>query len=202
MTKYIAAVFLIPAIALSGPGQSVQQTTADRGRVIGEITAVDVSAGRVTIKSDFGDVTSILINGETTVLSVAPGEHSLEKALRISISDLNPGDRLYARYGPDADQVAPARQLVVMSAAHIKKRQNEEKEAWQKRSISGVVVALNPKTREITIVSPQREGIKQIIVSASKVQRFRRYAPESIKFSEARPSSFAELRPGDQLRAL
>jgi hypothetical protein len=89
-----------------------------------------------------------------------------------------------------------------MSAAHLKKRQNDEKEAWQKRGISGVVVALNAQAREITIVSPQRDGIKQIKVSAAKVQRFRRYAPDSIRFSDARPSSFAELRPGDQLRAL
>jgi hypothetical protein len=203
MTKYVATVFLIPAIALLGLAQSVQQPTTDRARVIGEITAVDVSAGRVTIKSDSGDVTSILVNGETTILSVPPGEQSLEKAPRISLSELNPGDRLYARYGPGADsQAAPARQLVVMSAAHIKKRQNEEKDAWQKRGISGVVISLNPKTTEITIVSPQRDGIKQIIVSASKVKRFRRYALESIKFSDARPSSFAELRPGDQLGAL
>ena len=202
MRKCAATALLIPAIALLSLGQSVQQTTVDRARVIGEITAVDINAGRVTIKGDSGNKTSILIDGKTTIFSVPPGEHSLETALRISIGDLNPGDRLYARYGPAADnQVAAAAQLVVMPAAQIRKRQNEEKEAWQKRSISGVVVALNAKAREITIVSPQREGIKQIIVSASKVQRFRRYAPDSIKFSDAKPSSFAELRPGDQLRA-
>jgi len=203
MTKYIAAILLIPAIALLAPGQSVQQSTTDRARIMGEITAVDISAGRVTIKSDSGSVLSLLINGETTVLSVPPGENSLEKALRISIRDLNPGDRLYARYAPNADtQVAPARQLVVMSGAHIKRKQAEEKEAWQKRGISGVVMAINAQAKEITIASPQRDGIKQIKISASTVQRFRRYAPDSIKFSDARPSSFAELRPGDQLRAL
>jgi len=203
MTKYTATVLLIAATALLGLGQSVQQTTADRARVIGEITAVDASAGRVTIKNDSGIVVSILINGETTILSVPPGEPSLEKAQRISIGDLGQGDRVYARYAPGADsQVAPARQLVVMPAARIRMRQSEEKEAWQKRSVSGVVAAINPKAVEITVVSPQRDGIKQIIVSASKVRRFRRYSPESIKFSDARPSSFAELRPGDQLRAL
>ena len=203
MKKYTTAVFLISAIAISSAGQSVQQASADRARVIGEITSVDLSAGRVTVKSDSGNVASILINGETTVLSVPPGEHSLANARKISINDLHPGDRAYARYGLQADsQIAPARQLVVMSAAHIKKRQDEEKEAWQKRSTSGVVMALNVKAREITIVSPQRDGIKQIVVSASKVRRFRRYAPESIKFSDARISSFEELRPGDQLRAL
>jgi Cu/Ag efflux protein CusF len=203
MTKYTATVLLIAATALLGLGQSVQQTTADRARVIGEITAVDASAGHVTIKNDSGNVVSILINGETTVLSVPPGEPSLEKAQRISIGDLGQGDRVYARYAPGADsQVVPARQLVVMSAARIKMRQSEEKEAWQKRSISGVVASINPKAGEITVVSPQRDGIKQIIVSASKVRRFRRYSPDSIRFSDARPSSFAELRPGDQLRAL
>jgi hypothetical protein len=203
MTKYAASVLLIPAIALLVLGQTVQQATADRARTIGEITTVDVSAGRVTIKSETGSVTPILINAETAILSVPPGERSLEKASPISIRDLNPGDRVFARYSPGVDsQVTPARQLVVMAAANIKKRQIEEKEAWQKRGISGVVVALNPKAAEVTIVSPQREGIKQIVISASKVQRFRRYAPESIKFSDASPSSFAELRPGDQLRAL
>jgi hypothetical protein len=114
MTKYTATILLIPAIALLTLGQNAQQSTPDRARVIGEITAVDVSGGRVTIRSDSGNAVSLLINGETAVLTVPPGEHSLEKASRISIRDLNPGDRLYARYGSDADlQVAPARRLVV-----------------------------------------------------------------------------------------
>ena len=31
---------------------------------------------------------------------------------------------------------------------------------------------------------------------------FRRYAPDSVKFADALPSSFAELKVGDQLRSL
>ena len=33
-------------------------------------------------------------------------------------------------------------------------------------------------------------------------RRFRRYAPDSVRFSDAKPSTLAELEPGDQLRAL
>ena len=99
MKKYTTAVFLISAIAISSAGQSAQQASSDRARVIGEITSVDLSAGRVTIKSDSGNVASILINGDTTVLSVPPGEPSLANSRKISINDLHPGDRAYARYG-------------------------------------------------------------------------------------------------------
>jgi hypothetical protein len=44
-------------------------------------------------------------------------------------------------------------------------------------------------------------GDKPIVVTAAPGVLYRRYAPDSVKFSDARPSSFAELRVGDQLRA-
>ena len=47
------------------------------------------------------------------MLTVPPGEHSLEKASRISIRDLNPGDRLYMRATGQTliFRFAPARQV-------------------------------------------------------------------------------------------
>jgi hypothetical protein len=44
-------------------------------------------------------------------------------------------------------------------------------------------------------------GKKDIAVHTSKTTVFRRYAPDSVKFDDAKPSSLKEVHPGDQLRA-
>ena len=46
------------------------------------------------------------------------------------------------------------------------------------------------------------DGPRPVVIDASGNARFLRYAPDSIRFSDATPSSFAELKVGDQLRAL
>lgn len=136
MMRCTATILLILISALSGHGQSGQQAAAggDSNRVIGEISAVDIPAGRLTIRRDSGNLAAIFVDYSMTLFRVPPGEQSLEKAQRIKIVDLNPGDRLFARYNAGANsRVAPARQVVVISVADIKKRETLEKEAWQKR---------------------------------------------------------------------
>ena len=57
-----------------------------------------------------------------------------------------------------------------------------------------------PANKEVTITTRGREP-KTIVIDASAAD-FRRYAPDSIKFADAKPSSFADLQPGDTVRAL
>ena len=45
-------------------------------------------------------------------------------------------------------------------------------------------------------------GTQSVIIPVSDKTEMRRYAPDSIKFSDAKPSTFVELKVGDQLRAL
>ena len=60
-----------------------------------------------------------------------------------------------------------------------------------------------PATKEITLQSRGRGTPQPVVVAADKdAVKFRRYAPDSVKFSDAKDSSFAELNVGDQLRAL
>jgi hypothetical protein len=44
--------------------------------------------------------------------------------------------------------------------------------------------------------------MKPVVITASDTVKFRRYAPDSVKFDDAKASSFAELKAGDELRAL
>src|SRR5687767_2722093 len=45
-------------------------------------------------------------------------------------------------------------------------------------------------------------GVQSVVIPVSDNTEMRRYAPDSIRFGDAKPSDFSELKVGDQLRAL
>jgi hypothetical protein len=92
--------------------------------------------------------------------------------------------------------------VIVMSKADIAKKQEEERAEWRRRGILGVISALNPQSKEITITSRSMSGTQAVIIPVAEKVEMRRYAPDSIKFSDAKVSKFEELQVGDQLRAL
>src|SRR5712691_2872229 len=55
---------------------------------------------------------------------------------------------------------------------------------------------------EITINAPTNAGAKLMVIDLSSGTVLRGYAPNSVKFSDARSSRFEELHVGDQIRAL
>jgi hypothetical protein len=96
----------------------------------------------------------------------------------------------------------PALEFYVMSKGDIAQQREREKEEWRKRGLAGSVSAINPETKEITIDARTAEGPKPTVIATTAETKFRRYAPDSVRFSDAKPSAIAELKPGDQLRAL
>jgi co-chaperonin GroES (HSP10) len=169
-------------------------------RVIGEVKTIDAGAKLLTVKTDAGSVVTVTLSDATSYMRLAPGETTLAKATKITLADVGEGDRVLAS-GKVADdhKSVPSRTLVVMSKADIAKKQEKERLEWRQRGILGVVSALKPDTKEVTIT---RVGSQPVIIPVSDKLDLRRYAPDSIKFSDAKPSTFGELQLGDQVRAL
>jgi len=196
---------MTPATALTvdvGSGQ-----TSDAGitatRVLGQITQIDASSKRIEVKTDAGNVVTVLIDEKTEFLKVPPGETSLDKAIKATLSDFVAGDKVYVRGRVSDDhKFVPAQKLVVMPRADIDKKHEQERAEWRRRGVSGVISSLNAQSKEIVIATSTREGTKPLTVSATDATTYRRYAADSVKFSDAKLSSFAELKVGDQLRAL
>lgn len=169
--------------------------------LIGEVTAIDQSGKQIIARTDSGEMFTAMLDDNTVYLRVSPDEKGLEKAARIALADIAAGDRIYARgrVSDDKKSVA-ARQLIVMNRVDIEKKREQERAEW-KRGVAGVITSLDASSKEITLqLAGQGDG-KSIIVAAGEEVRFRRYAPDSVKFSDAQQSSFAELKVGDQLRA-
>src|SRR5215467_6026936 len=185
------------AVAQS-PDPAISQT-----RVMGEVTSIDSSGKQMSIKTDAGNVVAVALDDKTDYLRIPPGETSMDKATKISFSEIGVGDKVYVRGKVSEDRKSvPAQKLIVMSKGDIQKMHEHERAEWQRRGVAGIITALNAQASEVTLQTRTREGVKALVVSAPESGKFRRYAPDSVKFSDARPSSFSELKVGDQLRAL
>ncbi|HYK91081.1 MAG TPA: hypothetical protein VE398_20075 [Acidobacteriota bacterium] len=65
-----------------------------------------------------------------------------------------------------------------------------------------MITALNFESREITISRPALAGSKPIVIELTPDAVLRRYAPNSVKFSDAQNCRFEDLKTGDQIKAL
>lgn len=173
------------------------------GRVLGEVTAKDPSGKQLTVKADNGSSYTVTITGETRFLKVAPGEKDLKNAAKIGANDVGVGDRIIAR-GPVSEEqkTASATSVIVMTKTDLAQKQQHEREEWQQRGSVGLVKEVHPEANEITIESRGRDGVNQTMVIVTPQTQFHRYAPDSVRFADAKPSSLAEIKPGDQLRVL
>jgi hypothetical protein len=85
-----------------------------------------------------------------------------------------------------------------MKQADVAQKQQHDREDWQKRGTGGIVSAIDPAAGTINVsITPTLS----IVVKTSKDTNFLRYAPGSIKFSDAQKGTMDEIKTGDQLRA-
>ena len=201
---FAAAIGLITLLA-SSPASMAQAT--DPGiaakHAIGEIKSIDAAAKQLTIKTDAGSTVTVSLSDKTKYQKLAPGEQTLTNATDVTFADLAEGDRIMARGTVSEDRKSvPASQIIVMTKGDLAKKQEAERAEWRRRGILGVITALKPETNEITITSRTMAGSQSVVIPVAEKTEMRRYAPDSIRFSDAKPSKFSELKVGDQLRAL
>src|ERR1700733_7092416 len=153
--------------------------------VVGEITSIDGANKQIKLKGDDGVAYTVILGDATSFLRVAPGEKDLKKAAKIAFADVMVGDRALAL---EKDDTAPARAVVIMTKGDLAQKHERDRADWQKRGIVGVVAALNAANREVTVTTRGRDS-KTVTIDASAAT-FERYAPDSVKFADAKPSSF------------
>lgn len=190
-----------PAIPTASP--QTGDPSISPNRALGEVKVIDSAGKQMIIKTDAGSLVTVMLSDTTAYMRVAPGEKTLTNATKIAFADVAEGDRVLAlgKVSDDHKNV-PARTVVVMTKADIAKKQEAERAEWKKRGVLGIITALKPDTKEITISTRTMAGPQPLIIPVSDKVEMRRYAPDSIKFADAKPATFDELKVGDQLRAL
>jgi hypothetical protein len=197
LPHFFAYAGIVTMCAALAAGQTQQRT-----RVMGTIT--DARTSGATLKTDAGTEIAVVFGAQTRFQKVAPGEKDLTKAQTITVTDLASGDRVLARGIASEDgKTLAAQSVIVMSANDIASKNEKERAEWAHRSLAGLVMATDPAKKEIQIRIPALFGeahTATVVLKDATV--LRRYAPDSVRFADAKPSTLAEIAPGDQLRAL
>ncbi len=192
--------FLFIALSALAPFATVwAQAPAAASRVTGTVTGVNAGAKQITIKSDKGDSIVLTTTDRSFLLRLPPGEKDTKNAVKISLSDVGDGDRLVASGQESADQkTMEARTVIIMSKSDVAEVKKKEAEDWQKRGSTGTVTAIDPAAKTLTI----KVGSREVTVQPGDKTTYHRYSLDSAKFADAKPSTFGEIKMGDQVRVL
>jgi Domain of unknown function (DUF5666) len=198
---FAASAPLAAAIPPQPVSSGQQQGTAPAAtRRIGAIKAI--SGTSITLTPDAGVEVSVVVQETTHIRRIAPGEKNLNNATAVQLQDLQVGDRILVAGQASADgKSITAATIVVMARSDIEASHQKELQDWQKRGIGGLVSAVDAATGTVTISVSSMGGKKTIAVHSTKDTVIRRYAPDSVKFDDAKVSTLQEIHPGDQLRA-
>jgi len=185
------------ARAQQSPEPAGQNTVARR---IGTIKAINGNS--LTLTPDSGPEVAVVVQANARLLRIAPGERDLKNATPFTLQELHVGDTIRVRGFPsgDANSIAVL-EILLITRSTVDAVRDQIRQDWQKRGLGGLVKAVDAVTGTVTISVTGFGGTKNIAVHTTKDTVIRRYAPGSVKFDDASPSSLAEIRPGDQLRA-
>jgi hypothetical protein len=195
-------IFVDARGAAPAPEQAAQQNPAQNSAARPVGTIKSISGNTITLTTDAGVDANVVIRDGTRLVRVAPGQKDLKDASPIQLQELQVGDRLLIRGNLSEDgKSVIAASIVVMKKADIAEKQAHEREEWQRHGLGGLVNSVDPDAGTITIATNALGPNKDVVIRISKETILRRYAPDSVKFDEAKPGALAEIKAGDQLRA-
>lgn len=195
---------LVCGVATALPAQNSQSSPA--ARAVGVVT--QIQSAHLTLRSDAGPEVQVQLSEGVNVLRVPPGAKDLKAATKITVDEISPGDRLFVRgHLSDDQKLLEATSVVVMTKSDIGKAHEAEVLEWQRRGIGGVVKAVDPVKKEITVAVPNAaptpgNPTHPVVMNLATNSVLLRYASDSVKFSDAKPSAFEAIKVGDQVRAL
>ena len=197
------AVYLLGAAALASAAPAIargQAAPSNAARPIGTIKTI--SANAIVLTSDAGPVFNVTVQDGAKILRIEPGAKDLKNASPAELADLQVGDRILVlgKVSEDGHSVA-ATSVIVMKGADVASKQERDRQEWQRHAVGGLVSAVDPAAGTITISTQSLAGSSNIAIRVSKDTIVRRYAPDSVKFDDAKNASLADIKPGDQVRA-
>jgi hypothetical protein len=206
----VLCVLVLCASALSSTAQTqnsapspVTDPAITALSVMGVVSELKADPRQVIVTTVAGNQVTVTLSDRTVFMRIPPGEKTKDKFIKISPTDFGVGDSVFARGRMTEDRKSmPALEFYVMSKGDIAEKREREREEWRKRGIAGAISAINADTKEITIDARSAEGVKPVVIATTGETKFRRYAPDSVRFSDAKPGVITELKVGDHLRAL
>ena len=199
----VFGLLISPASSFAVPQAAAPAPNAQDPSIVKAVgTVKSVSGQSVTLATDAGSELTITATDATKFLRVAPGEKDIKQATPIALGDLQAGDRILVRAKKSDDgKTVSALSIIAMAKTDVAAKQAQDREEWQKHGLGGIVTAVDTAAPTVTISTTVMGEKKQITINIAKTTVLRRYAPDSIKFDDAKPAPLDAVHAGDQLRA-
>ncbi|NOT49324.1 MAG: hypothetical protein HOP17_16495 [Acidobacteria bacterium] len=197
--QFLSSFVFIISVAVFAFGQA--PTGVVKNTILsGDVVSVD--AARIVLKTKDGAV-AVTLSDKTEYKRVPPENPVLKAAVAATLSDIGEGDKLLVSGMISEDKkTLPAKSVYLMTKADIAQRPAKDLERWNTRGVSGKIKTLNADTKQITIEVSGLMGSRTVTLTPKSNATFKRYAPNSVKYSEAVAGSFGEIGVGDVLRAV
>lgn len=162
---------------------------------------VSIVEGKIVMKTKDGSFDATLA-GTTEYKRVPADNPVLKAAVPAAFTDIAVGDKLLVTgFLSEDKKTMLTRSVYIMSKSDIAEKNKKEREQWTVRGVSGRVASVDPQTGQIKVEMRGLTGTSTIVLTPKNDAKFRRYAPNSVKYAESKESSAAEIEPGDMLRA-
>jgi hypothetical protein len=163
-------------------------------------TVKSINGNSVVLTTDSGSEQTVTFADSSHIVRAVPGQTDLKTATPIAVSDIQVGDRVLARGQAGEGNAVIASSAIVMKQSDIADKQQRERNEWRK-GVGGIVKEVNTAANTITIGNAIVANGKPIIIHVSPETTIRRYAPDSVKFDDAKPGTLDQIKPSDQVRA-
>jgi Domain of unknown function (DUF5666) len=195
------ALGMVLTAALEAQQQPTSQPAPVQGsQRISKIGAIKSIEGRsLVLKPDSGPDIAVTLASDARLMRLGPGQTDLKLAEVITLRDVQVGDRILVRGQPgEKPDSILGFTAVLMKQSDVAQKQQQELQDWQRRGSGGIVSAVDAATGTVAVdVNPTL----RVAVKTSPATRFLRYAPDSVRFSDAQKSSLDQIKTGDQVRA-
>jgi hypothetical protein len=190
---FLFAVSFIGVFSLSAQTDGIKPSL-----VPGEV--VSISDKQIVIKTKDAPL-NIELTQKTEFKRVSAERPSIASAVPSTLAEIVVGDKVVVSgvFGDDKSKL-PARTVYLMAKSDIAQRNAKEAEKWS-RGISGKVASVNPQTGQISVEVRNLMGSTTVVITPKEGAAFKRYAPNSVKYSEAVESSLGAIQAGDMIRA-
>jgi hypothetical protein len=195
---HIPITFAVALMAVTWFFGAVPAQAQAPARFVGSVTAI--TGTTVTVKTDTGDQRQFDVPADATIKRIAPGEKDLSKAAAMAFTDLAVGDRVLVRLSADASTPV-ATQIIAVKQEDLAKKQQKDREDWQRRGVGGLVKTVDSGSGTISLTTGAGATAKTVTVHTTKATVLKRYAPDSVRFDQAQPAPIDAIHAGDQLRA-
>jgi hypothetical protein len=167
-------------------------------KVVG--TVKSTSGNTLVVTADTGTETTVTVTDAARIVRTLPGQTDLKTATSISAADIQVGDRVLARGQALENGTLVASSIIVMSKSDIAQKQQQERDEWRK-GVGGLIKSVDAAAGTVTLANSLLASGKPIVVHVAPDTSIRRYAPDSVKFEDAKPGTLDQIKAGDQLRA-